>query len=63
MALKSPVSTVLVVVASFRTAGGVPACGVGPLADTTCSVARNAATDNPARTRFIDTTIPSDTRS
>jgi hypothetical protein len=61
MALKSPVSTVLVVVASFRTAGGVPDCGVGPPADTTCSVARIAAMNNPARMRLIDTATPSST--
>jgi hypothetical protein len=60
MALKSPVSTVLVVVASFKTADGVPACGGELLAETTCSVPRRTAADVPANARFGDTATPFD---
>ena len=57
MALKSPVSTVLVVVASFRTAGAVPACGPAPLAEITFTVANVARMDRQARMRFIIASI------
>jgi hypothetical protein len=57
ISLNRPVSTVLVVVASFSTAGAEPACGRGAAVDTAGGSKSGMQHDRAAATRVIDTGI------